>query len=72
MYQGQQTVAKPEHRRIVNHLDIILGMRRCPHQFEDADLRNGEAFGGTFDNQRRNDGQGQRNLNGKGRSLAFL
>ena len=69
--QRQQLVAPPEHRRLMDRFDPVLAIARGPHQLHDADLRHGETFGAGLDNERRDDGQGKRNLDRKRQSLAL-
>ena len=72
LQQRQQPVAQAQHRRAVDLLDAVLRIVRGPHQFEHADLRDGEALAGALHDQRRNDGQRQRDLDREGRALAHL
>src|SRR3546814_444570 len=60
--QGQQAVAQAQHRRAVDALDGVLGVGGGAHQLDHRKLRNGEALRSAFDDQRRDDGEGERNL----------
>ena len=46
-------------------LAVVVADRARPHQFDDADLRDGKALAAGFDDQRRDDRQGQRDLDGE-------
>ncbi len=55
----------------MDHLDSLAGAPRLqPHQFEQAELRDGEALAAGDHHQRGNDGQGQRNLDLDGCALS--
>src|SRR3546814_19247386 len=43
-------------------LDGVLGVGGGAHQLDHRKLRNGEALRSAFDDQRRDDGEGERNL----------
>src|SRR5436309_27575 len=70
--ERQQAVAQTEDRRVVDLLDPVLRVRRRADELDDADLRDGEFLAGAFDDERRNDGQGERDLDDERRALAFL
>ena len=67
--QREETVAQAQHRGVVEALDLVLGILRGAHQLDDADLRDRETLGGAFDDERRDDGEGQRDLDDEGRPL---
>src|SRR3546814_16182326 len=48
--------------RAVDALDGVLGVGGGAHQLDHRKLRNGEALRSAFDGQRRDDGEGERNL----------
>src|SRR3546814_1938031 len=48
--------------RAVDALDGVLGVGGGAHQLDHRKLRNGEALRSAFDDQRRDDGEGKRNL----------
>ncbi len=60
--QRQQLVAQPQHRRVLDALDVMLAAVGGPHQFEDGKLRYGKALGAGFDDERGDDRQRQRNF----------
>ena len=69
--RGSKRSAQPVDRRAVDHFDALarlLGLE--PHQFEQAHLGNGVAIAAAGHDQRRNDGQGQRNLDPDRRASA--
>ena len=66
MDQRQQLVAQPQHRRVLDPLDAMLAGAAGAHQFEHRELRDGEALAAGFDDERRDDRQRQRNLDGEG------
>src|SRR6266851_3820008 len=70
--ERQQPVAQAQHRRVVHLLDAVLRIRRGAHQLDDADLRDGEFLAGALDDERRDDGEGERDLDDEGRAFAFL
>ena len=74
--QRQQPVAQAQHRRAVDAFDsTFVGFAAASSAAArtssmHADLRDGEALAAGFDDQRRDDGQRQRDLDGEGRALA--
>ncbi len=70
MQERQQFVAQPQHRRVLDPLDAVLAGAAGAHEFEHRELRDGEALARGLDDQRRNDGERQRNLDGEGRAAA--
>ena len=73
-YQRQQSIPQPQHRRILDHFNarIAFMLIANAHQFHHANLRNGEAFTTRLHNQRRDNRQRQRNLDGEGGAASFL
>jgi len=61
-----------QERRLVDVLDPALRARAGAHQLEHADLRDGETLARGLDDQRRDDGQGERDLDDEGGALAEL
>ena len=70
VHQRQQLVAQPQDRGVLDALDAVFGVGPRPHQFDDRQLRDRKAVAGGFHDQGRDDGQGQRDLDGDGRALA--
>ena len=74
--QRQQPVAQAQHRacrRSARSTLPWMSPRPCvlrAHQFDHADLRDGEALAAGLDDQRRDDRQRQRDLDGEGGALA--
>ena len=61
--QGQQreeAVAQPEHRRVADTLDRMLGPGSGPHQLNHVELADAEALAAGADDQHRDDGQRER------------
>ena len=78
--QRQQLVPQAQHRCVVDAFHHRLGALAIDaavlrgagaHQFDDADLRHGEAFATGFDDQGRHNGQGQRDFDGEGGALTL-
>ena len=65
MNERQQLVAQPQHRRVLDPLDAVLAAAAGAHQFEHGELRDGEALAAGLDDQRRDDGKRQRDLDGE-------
>src|SRR6185437_7724530 len=69
-----QPVAQAQHRGVVEPLDdAVVAFTRFvtgADEFDDADLRNGEALPARLHDQGGDDGEGQRDLDGEGRALA--
>ena len=70
VHQRQQLVAQTQYRGVLDPLDAMLGIGARPHQFDHRQLRNGKAVAAGFHDQRRDDGERQRNLDGDGGALA--
>ena len=68
--ERQQLVAQPQHRRVLDALDAMLGIAVHAHQLDHGKLRDGEAVAAGLDDQRRDDGERQRDLDGEARALA--
>ena len=68
--ERKELVAQAQDRRVVDVLDAVLGVRLRAHELDHGELRNREAVLGAFDDQGRDDGQGERDLDGEGRALA--
>ena len=68
--QRQQAIAQPQEGSAIDAFYLRLAARRGAHQFDDADLRDGKSLRRAFDNQRRDDRKGQRNLDRDRRALA--
>ena len=68
--QRQQLVAEPQHRGILDALDAMLGLAVHADQFDHGQLRDREALAAGLHDQRRNDGERQRNLDGEVEALA--
>ena len=66
MKERQQRVAQPQHRRVLDPLDAVLAGAAGANQFEHGELRNGEALARHLDDQRRDNGERQRNLDDEG------
>ena len=62
MDKRQELVAQPQHRRILDALDAVLGVAPHAHELDHGELRDGEAVAGRLDDQRRDDGERERNL----------
>ena len=61
--QGQQIAAQTIDRSSMKVLDAALGVNcLAAHQFDQADLGDGETFASTGNDECRNDGQGQGNF----------
>ncbi len=60
--ERQEAIAQPEHRRLVDQHDPMVGLRRGADELHHADLRDGEPLGAAFDDKGGDDGQRQRNL----------
>src|SRR5262249_11905843 len=58
------------HRRVLDALDAVIGIALGAHQLDHRQLRNGEAVAAGLDDQGRDDGEGQRNLDREARSVA--
>ena len=69
-HQRQQPVAQAQHRRCVDGFDARFRAVGNADQLDDIELRNGEALPRRFHDQRRDDRQGQRNLDQEGRAAA--
>ena len=70
MDERQKLVAQAQDRRVIDALDAMLRIMLHPHQFHHGELRDGIAVTRTFNDQGRNNGQRQRNLDGEGGALA--
>ena len=70
MHQRQQLVAQPQHRRVLDALDAVFGIGPRAHQFDHGQLRNRKTVAGGFHDQRGDDGERQRNLDGDAGALA--
>ena len=70
--ERQQAVAQAQERGIVDPLDRRLGTGRRAHEFEHADLRDREPLARAFDDERRHDGERQRDLDDEAGALAAL
>ncbi len=70
VHQRQQLVAQPQHRGVLDALDAVLGIGACPHQFDHRELRDRKAVAAGLHDQRRDDCECQRDLDGDGRALA--
>ena len=69
--QRQELVAQPQHRGVLDALDAMLGLGVHAHQLDHRELRDGEALAARFHDQRRDDGERQRNLDGEAQALAL-
>ena len=63
--QRQELVAQPQHGRVLDALDAMLGIAAHAHQLDHGELRDGEAVAAGLHDQRRDDGERQRNLDGE-------
>ena len=70
MHQRQQLVAQPQDRRVLDALDAMFGIGARAHQFDHGELRNRKAVAGGFHDQRGDDGERQRNLDGDAGAFA--
>ena len=70
VHQRQQLVAQPQDRGVLDALDAVLGIGTRPHQFDHGQLGNRKAVAGGFHDQRGDDRQRQRDLDGDRRALA--
>ena len=70
MDQRQQLVAQAQHRRILDALDAVLGVALRAHQLDHGKLRDREAVAARLDDQRGDDRQRERNLDGEARAFA--
>ncbi|MGY3363705.1 hypothetical protein ACVWZL_000830 [Bradyrhizobium sp. GM2.4] len=66
MDQRQQLVAQPENRGVLDALDAVLRVGAGPHQLDHGELRDRKAVAGGFHDQRGDDGERQRDLDGDG------
>ncbi len=67
--ERQELLAQSQDRRVLDPLDAMLGFGRGADEFDHGDLRDREALAAGFDDQRRDDGKRQRDLDGEGRAL---
>src|SRR6185503_8762439 len=70
MDQRQQLVAQTQHRRVLDALDAVLRVGAGTDQLDHRELRDREAVTGGFDDQRGDDRQRQRDLDGDGGAFA--
>ena len=70
LHQRQQLVAQPQHRGVLDALDAVLGLGVHAHQLDHRKLRDGEALAAGFHDQRRDDRERQRNLDGEAQAFA--
>ena len=70
MDQRQQLVAQAQDRRVLDALDAVLGIGLRAHQLDHGELRDREAVAAGLDDQRRDDRERQRDLDGEARALA--
>jgi hypothetical protein len=70
MHQRQQLVAQPQHRGVLDALDAVLGIGARAHQLDHRELRDRKAVAAGFHDQRRDDGERQRDLDGDAGALA--
>src|SRR6185312_9105541 len=63
-------VAQTQHRHAFEALDPVIAVRGGVDQLDHIDLRDGEAVVHALDDQRRDDREGQRNLDDEFRALA--
>ena len=63
--QRQQLVAQAQHRGVLDALDAVLAAGARAHQFDHGELRDGEAVAAGLDDQRRDDRERERNLDGE-------
>ena len=66
MHQRQQLVAESEDGGVLDTLDAVFGVGAGAHQFDHGQLRNGKTVAAGLHDQRRDDRQGQRDLDGDG------
>jgi hypothetical protein len=70
VHQRQQLVAQPQYRGVLDVFDPVLGIGARAHQFDHRQLRDRKAIAGGFHDQRRDDGQRPRDLDGDVGALA--
>ena len=68
--ERQQVVAQAQDARRIDELDLVLEALAGADQFEDGELRQGEAVILNADDERRDDGESQRDLDDEGRPMA--
>ena len=68
--QRHQLVAQAQHRRAVDAFDAVVAAAARAHQFDHRHLRDGEAVAAGLDDQRGDDRQRQRDLDGEAQALA--
>src|SRR5262245_9044133 len=66
----QELVAQAQHRRILDVLDAMLGAGTRMHKLDDRALRNSEALARSLHDQRRDNGERERNLHRKAQAFA--
>ena len=69
--QRQQFVAQAEHRRVPDALDPVLGIVLGADQLDHAKLRNREAVAARLHDQRRYNGERQRDLDAEARTCSW-
>ena len=69
--QRQEPVAQAQDRGVVDPLDGVLGVGRGTHQLEHGDLRDRETLAPAPNDQRRDDGQRERDLDHEGGAAAL-
>ena len=69
--QRQELVAQPQHGGVLDALDAMLGLAVHAHELDHRKLRDGEALAVRLDDQRRDDRERQRNLDGEAQPLAL-
>ena len=67
MNERQQLVAQPQHRRVFDPFDRVLAAAGRAHQFKDRKLGMAKLFAARLHDQRGNDRQRQRYLDGEDR-----
>src|SRR5262245_34374679 len=65
MNERQQLIAQPQHWSVLDALDAMFGLAAHAHQLEYGELRNGETITAGFDDEGRDDGKCQRDLDGE-------
>jgi len=69
--QREEAVSQAQDRCPVDHFDLVLCVGRGADEFDNTNLRNGKSFRAAFNDERRDDSEGQRDLDRKDRTLAL-
>ena len=70
MDERQQLVAQPQHGGVLDALDAMLGIAAHAHQLDHRELRDREAVAARLHDQRRDDRERERNLDGEAGAAA--